>query len=68
MKKTFYSVTYSVWGSSFARDAWFDSKAAAAAFAAHDFRDTPVAHTYSKADSIRAAEDRVAATAAELIG
>ena len=27
----------------------------------------PVAHTYSKADSIRAAEERVAATAAELI-
>ena len=46
--------------------AWFDSKAAADAFAAHDYRDDPVAHTYSKADSIRAAEDRVAATAAEL--
>ena len=68
MKKTFYSVTYSVWGSSFSREAWFDSKAAADDFAAHDFRDDPVAHTYSKADSIRAAEDRVTATAAELIG
>lgn len=45
MKKTFYSVTYAVWGSSFCREAWFDSKA----------------------DSIRAAEERVAATAAELI-
>lgn len=68
MKKTFYSVTYSVWGSSFSREAWFDSKSAAEAFAAHDYRDDPVSHTYSKADSIRAAEERVAATAAELIG
>ena len=67
MKKTFYSVTYAVWGSSFAHEAWFDSKAAADDFAAHDFRDDPVAHTYRKADSIRAAEDRVAATAAGLI-
>lgn len=67
MKKAFYSVTYAVWGSSFRREAWFDNKAAADAFAAHDFRDAPVAHTYRKADSIRAAEDRVAATAAELI-
>lgn len=68
MEKTFYSVTYAVWGSDFCRAAWFDSKAAAKAFAAHDFRDAPVAHTYRKADSIRAAEDRVAATAAGLIG
>ena len=67
MKKTFYSITYAVWGSSFCREAWFDSKADAETFAAHDYRDAPVAHTYSKADSIRAAEDRVAATAAELI-
>lgn len=67
MKKTFYSVTYAVWGSSFRREAWFDSKAAADAFAAHDYRDDPVAHTYSKADSVRAAEDRVTDTAAELI-
>lgn len=67
MKKTFYSVTYAVWGSDFRRAAWFDNKAAADDFAAHDFRDAPVAHTYRKADSIRAAEDRVAATAAELI-
>lgn len=67
MKKTFYSVTYAVWGSSFCRTAWFGTKAAADAFAAHDFRDDPVAYTYSKADSICAAEDRVAATAAELI-
>lgn len=64
MIKTFYSVTFAVWGSDFCRAAWFDSKAAADAFAAHDFRDSPVAHTYRKADSIRAAEDRVAATAA----
>lgn len=67
MNKTFYSVTYAVWGSSFRREAWFDSKAAADAFAAHDFRDAPVSHAYRKADSIRAAEERVAATAAELI-
>ena len=68
MKKTFYSVTYAVWGSSFCRTAWFDSKAAADDFAAHDFRYAPVAHIYRKADSIRAAEDCVAATAAGLIG
>lgn len=68
MKKTFYSVTYAVWGSDFCREAWFDSKTAADDFAAYDFRDTPVAHTYRKADSVRAAEDRVAATAAGLIG
>lgn len=66
MAKTFYSVTYAVWGSSFCREAWFDNKAADD-FAAHDFRDAPVAHTYRKADSIRTAEERVAATAAELI-
>lgn len=63
MTKTFYSVTFAVWGSDFCRAAWFDSKTAADVFAAHDFRDAPVAHTYRKADSIRAAEDRVAATA-----
>lgn len=68
MKKTFYSVTYAVWGSSFCRESWFGSKAAADDFAAHDYRDDPVAHTYSKTDSIRAADDRVAATAAEVIG
>lgn len=67
MKKTFYSVTCAVWGSSFCREAWFDNKAAADDFAAHDFRDAPVAHAYRKADSIRTAEERVAATAAELI-
>lgn len=64
MAKTFYSVTFAVWGSDFCRAAWFDSKAAADDFAAHDFRDSPVAHTYRKADSIRAAENRVAAFAA----
>lgn len=64
MAKTFYSVTFAVWGSDFCRSAWFDSKAAADDFAPHDFRDAPVAHTYRKAGSIRAAENRVAATAA----
>ena len=68
MSKTFYSVTYAVWGSSFCREAWFDSKDAADDFAAYDFRDAPVAHSYRKADSIHAAEERVAATAAALIG
>ena len=68
MAKTFYSVTYAVWGSDFCREAWFDSKAAADDFAAYDFRDAPVAHSYRKADSIRAAEERVAATADALIG
>lgn len=64
MAKTFYSVTFAVWGSDFCRAAWFDGKAAADSFAAHDYRDSPVRHTYRNADSIRAAEDRVAATAA----
>lgn len=64
MAKTFYSVTFAVWGSDFCRAAWFYDKAAADDFAAHDFRDAPAAHTYSKAGSIRAAENRVAATAA----
>lgn len=68
MTKTFYSVTYGVWGSAFLRAAWFDSKAAAEAFAAHDYRDAPVAHTYRKADSIRSAEARVADTRQYVLG
>lgn len=68
MTKTFYSVTYAVWGSDFLRAAWFDSKGAADDFAAHDYRDDPVAHTYRKADSIRAAEDRVADTRQYVFG
>ena len=36
MAKTFWSVTYRTWGSDFTRTAWFDSKAAADEFAAHD--------------------------------
>lgn len=68
MTKTFYSVTYSVWGSGFLHAAWFDSKAAAEAFAAHDYRDAPVAHTYRKADSIRRAEARMADTRQYVLG
>ena len=52
MKKTFYSVTYAVWGSGFCREAWYASKAAADATADHDYRNDPVAHAYSKADSM----------------
>lgn len=29
MAKTFYSVTFAVWGSDFCRAAWFDGRAAA---------------------------------------
>lgn len=62
MAKTFYSVTFAVWGSDFCRTAWFDDRAAADAFASQDYRDDPVIHTYRKSDSIRAAEARVADT------
>ena len=56
MAKTFWSVTYRAWGAVGTSTAWFDSKAAADEFAAHDFRDDPVRHTYRSASSIREAE------------
>lgn len=62
MTKTFWSVTYRTWGSDFTSTAWFDSKDAADEFAAHDFRDDPVRHTYRSASSIREAEQLVAET------
>lgn len=46
MAKTFWSVTYRTCGSDFTRTAWFDSKTAADEFAAHDYRDDPVRHTF----------------------
>ncbi len=59
MTKTFWSVKYSVLGAYFTQTAWFDSKAAADEFAAHDYRDDPVRHTFRSASSIREAEQLV---------
>ena len=41
--KTYYSVDYSVWGADSVKTAWFDNKEEAEHFAAHDYRDNPVA-------------------------
>lgn len=64
MHKTFYSVIYAVWGSGFCfcRQAWFDDYAKAKAFSEEDYRDDVVRHTYTKDESIKSAEERVAAT------
>lgn len=56
MTKTFWSVKYSVWGSSIPHEEWFDNKEAADEFAAHDYRDNPVAHRFSNPEKIAAAE------------
>lgn len=66
MHKTFYSVVYAVWGSGFCRQAWFDDYAKAKAFSEEDYRDDVVQHSYTKEDSIKIAEERVAATLSEL--
>lgn len=66
MHKTFYSVVYSVWGSGFRRQAWFDDYAKAKVFAEEDYTDNVVQHTYAKKDSIKSAEQLVAATLSEL--
>ena len=59
MKKTFYSVKYAIWGADHTSTAWFDNKTDADRFANHDYRDNPIAHTYSRPESITAAEKRV---------
>lgn len=66
MHKTFYSVVYAVSGSGFCRQAWFDDYAKAKAFAEEHYRDDVVQHSYTKEDSIKIAEERVAATLSEL--
>lgn len=52
MRKTFYSVEFAVWGADRTSTMWFDNLAAAKEFAAHDYRDNPVAHTYSRPEKI----------------
>ena len=62
MRKTYYSVQYGIWGANKPGTAWFDNKEEADRFAAHDYRDDPVRHTYSREDSIRDAEELVMMT------
>ena len=59
MSKTFWSVTYSVWGRDCTSERWFDSKEAAYEFAAQDYHDTPVRHTYKNEKKIREIEEIV---------
>lgn len=66
MHKTFYSVAYAAWGSGFRHQAWFDNYAKAKAFAEEDYSDNVVQHTYTKKDSIKSAEQLVAATLSEI--
>lgn len=60
MAKTFYSVKFAVWGSSFCSTKWFDDRAEAYAFADQDYHDKPVAHTYRNATSIAQIEQIIA--------
>ena len=57
--KTFWSVTYRTLGALNESTAWFDSKEAAKAFADHDFRNDPVAHTFRNAERIADMEQRL---------
>jgi hypothetical protein len=60
--KTYYSVKYSAWGADSPRTAWFDDKEKAKEFAAHDYRDDPIAHRTSKLDKIAEYDELVAIT------
>lgn len=60
--QTYYSVEYSVWGADKTKTAWFDNKEEAEEFAAHDYRDAPVAHKASKLDKIAKYGELVAMT------
>ena len=62
MKKTFWSVTYSVWGANEPLEAWFDDKSEAVEFADADYRDKPVRHAVSKPETIRHYDELVART------
>lgn len=64
MAKTFYSVNYAIWGRSGISTKWFDNRDQAYAFADHDYRDKPVAHTYRNAASIANIEGIIAEQAA----
>jgi len=64
--KTYYSVTYAVWGADTPRMAWFDNKKEAEQFAAHDYRNDPVVRNCSKPDTIARYSELVARTKQEL--
>lgn len=61
MKKTFYSVKCAVWGGHNGQttDIWFDNLTEAKKFAAHDFRDAPVTHTFSRPEKIAEIESLI---------
>lgn len=66
MKKTFWSVDYTVIGAD-TRTAWFESKAEAETFYnEQDYVDRPQAHTFSKPESIREHDDLVDMTEGEI--
>lgn len=56
MKKTFYTVNYTGVGYNGISTAWFDNKEEADKFAARDYADKPVRHTFSKPEVIKDAE------------
>lgn len=60
--KTFWSVDYSVWGNNGVSTAWFDSKTEAEEFAKKDYRDLPIRHTVSRADTISKYDELVSMT------
>lgn len=66
MATTFWIVKYSVWGSCVDHYAWFADKESAKEFASHDYCDDPVRRTYSRADSIHDAWERVRMTEQDL--
>ena len=66
MATTFWAVKYAVWGSNVDHYAWFADKEQAEEFAAHDYRDKPVRHTYTRSDSIHDAWERVRMTEQDL--
>lgn len=62
MKKTFYTVHYTGIGYNDISTAWFDNKEEADKFAARDYADKPVRHTFSRPEVIREAERLVEIT------
>lgn len=60
MKKTFWSVKYSVWGADRPRTKWFASKPEALEFyGSTDYVDKPVAHSYSRPEKIAEIEEMI---------
>ena len=60
--KTFYTVTYKVWGTNGKSTATFDNKLDAKNFASRDYTDKPVRHTLSDQRKIASFENSVAET------